>query len=110
MRYAEYIKEIEELQQTPLPLGQEWVRIPIRSAEQFRKCKEHRIDMYSDTIRQCKRSMKIDSKTMDNYNKLVQFFDLIPKIETIQKRDLKVDKNLGALLEEMKEFCSECKK
>ena len=67
-------------------------------------------DMYSDTIRQCKRSMKIDSKTMDNYNKLVQFFDLIPKIETIQKRDLKVDKNLGALLEEMKEFCSECKK
>jgi hypothetical protein len=50
MRYAEYIKEIEELQQTPLPLGQEWVRIPIRSAEQFRKCKEHRIDMYSDTI------------------------------------------------------------
>ena len=67
-------------------------------------------DMYSDTIKQCKRSMKIEPKTMDNYNKLIQFFDSIPKIETIQKRDLKVDKNLGALLEEMKEFCNECKK
>ena len=67
-------------------------------------------DMYSDTIKQCKRSMKIDSKTMENYNKLIQFFGSIPKIETIQKRDLKVDKNLGALLEEMKEFCNECKK
>ena len=67
-------------------------------------------DMYSDTIKQCKRSMKADAKTMDNYNKLIQFFDLIPKIETIQKRDLNADKNLGALLEEMKEFCNECKK
>ena len=67
-------------------------------------------DMYSDTIKHCKRSMKIDSKTMDNYNILINFFDQIPKIETIQKRDLKADKNLGALLEEMKEFCAECKK
>ena len=67
-------------------------------------------DMYSDIIKQCKKSMKVDAKTMDNYNKLIQFFDLIPKIETIQKRDLKTDKNLGALLEEMKEFCAECKK
>ena len=67
-------------------------------------------DMYSDIIKQSKRIMKVDSKTMDYYNKLIQFFDLIPKIETIQKRDLNVDKNLGALLEEMKEFCNECKK
>ena len=67
-------------------------------------------DMYSDTIKQCKKSMKTDKKTMDNYNKLVQFFDSIPKIETIQKRDLNADKNLGALLEEMKEFCEKCKK
>ena len=67
-------------------------------------------DMYSDSIKQGKRSMKLDSKTNDNYNKLILFFDSIPKIETIQKRDLKTDKNLGALLEEMKEFCAECKK
>jgi len=50
MRYEEYEKEIEELQKTPLPLGQDWVRIPIRSAEQFRKCKKHRISMHSSTI------------------------------------------------------------
>ena len=67
-------------------------------------------DMYSDIIKQCKKSMKTDKKTMDNYNQLVQFFDSIPKIETIQRRDLNADKNLGALLEEMKEFCEECKK
>ena len=47
---------------------------------------------------------------MANYNQLIQFFEQIPKIETIQKRDLNADKNLGALLEEMKEFCAECKK
>ena len=67
-------------------------------------------DMYSDIIKQSKRSMKGDAKTIDNYNKLIEFFDTIPKIETIQKRDLNTDKNLGALLEEMKEFCKECKK
>ncbi len=67
-------------------------------------------DMYSDTIRQCKKNMKSNSKTMEGYNQLIQFFDFIPKIETIQKRDLNADKNLGALLEEMKEFCSECKR
>jgi len=67
-------------------------------------------DMYSDTIKQCKRNMKTDSKTMEGYNQLIQFFELIPKIETIQKRDLNMDKNLGALLEEMKQFCEECKK
>ena len=66
-------------------------------------------DMYSDTIKQCKKSMKTDKRTMDNYNELIKFFDLIPKIETIQKRDLNADKNLGALLEEMKEFCQDCK-
>ena len=67
-------------------------------------------DMYSDSIRKVKKSMKTDAKTMENYDKLIQFFDLIPKIETIQKRDLNADKNLGALLEEMKEFCNECRK
>ena len=67
-------------------------------------------DMYSDTIRQCKRSMKADAKTMNDYNQLIQFFDSIPKIEKKQKRDLKSDKNLAALLDEMKEFCEECKK
>ena len=67
-------------------------------------------DMYSDTIKQCKRSMKADAKTMDNYNKLINFFEIIPQIETIQKRDLNTDKNLGALLQEMKDFCKECKK
>ena len=67
-------------------------------------------DMYSDIIKHCKRNPKNDSKTMANYNQLIQFFEQIPKIETIQKRDLNADKNLGALLEEMKEFCAECKK
>lgn len=67
-------------------------------------------DMYSDTIKQCKRSMKADSKTMENYNIFISFFENIPKIETIQKRDLNADKNLNALLQEMKEFCQDCKK
>ena len=67
-------------------------------------------DMYSDSIRQVKKTMKTDSKTMENYNKLINFFELIPNIETIKKRDLNADKNLGALLEEMKDFCNECKK
>ena len=67
-------------------------------------------DLYSDTIRQCKKTMKTDAKTMENYNKLIQFFESIPKSEKVKTRDLNADKNLGALLEEMKEFCSDCKK
>ena len=67
-------------------------------------------DLYSDSIRQCKKSMKSDAKTMDYYNKLIQFFDNIPNIERIKTRDLNADKNLAALLVEMKEFCADCKK
>ena len=67
-------------------------------------------DLYSDSIRQCKKNMKCDSKTMENYNKLIEFFDNIPKIERIKTRDLNADKNLAALLDEMKEFCADCKK
>ena len=67
-------------------------------------------DLYSDTIRQCKKTMKTDAKTMENYDKLIQFFESIPKSEKVKTRDLNADKNLGALLEEMKEFCSDCKK
>ena len=67
-------------------------------------------DLYSDSIRQCKKNMKCDSKTMENYNKLIEFFDNIPKIERIKTRDLNADKNLAALLDEMKEFCDDCKK
>ncbi len=67
-------------------------------------------DMYSDIIKICKRGNKTDSKQMQNYDKLIQFFDLIPKLETIKKRDLNTDKNLAALLDEMKQFCNECKK
>ena len=67
-------------------------------------------DMYSDAIKQGKRTMKVEPKTMDNYNKLIEFFELIPTIETIKVRDLKTDKNLNELLKEMKEFCDECKK
>ena len=67
-------------------------------------------DLYSDSIRQSKKSMKADAKTMENYNKLIQFFDNIPNFEKIKTRDLNADKNLAALLDEMKEFCSECKK
>ena len=53
--------------------------------------------------------MKTDKKTMENYDKLIQFFENIQKSENIKKRDLNADKNLGALLEEMNEFCAECK-
>ena len=67
-------------------------------------------DLYSDSIRQCKKNMKCDSKTMENYNKLIEFCDNIPKIERIKTRDLNADKNLAALLDEMKEFCADCKK
>ena len=42
-------------------------------------------DIYSDYIRDIKRSQKIELKTMENYT---QFFDIIPKIEIIVKRDL----------------------
>ena len=40
-------------------------------------------------------------KTMENYT---QFFDIIAKIENIVKRYLNEDKNLKALLGEMKVF------
>ena len=65
-------------------------------------------DLYSDIIRQCKKNMKTDAKTMECYDKLIQFFDGIPNIERIKKRDLNADKNLAALLDEMREFCAEC--
>ena len=42
-------------------------------------------DMDSDSIRTIKRSQKIEVKTVENYT---QFFDIIPKIEIIVKRDL----------------------
>ena len=67
-------------------------------------------DLYSDTIRQCKKNMRTDAKTMENYDKLISFFDNIPNIEKIKTRDLNADKNLAALLDEMKEFCAECKR
>jgi hypothetical protein len=68
-------------------------------------------DLYSDSIRQCKKNMKkVDSKTMANYDKLLQFFENIPNSEKVKTRDLSADQNLGALLDEMKELCYECKK
>ena len=54
--------------------------------------------------------MRTDAKTMENYDKLISFFDNIPNIEKIKTRDLNADKNLAALLDEMKEFCAECKR
>lgn len=67
-------------------------------------------DMYSDSIRQAKKQGKADTKTMEGFNVFIKFFDNIPKIETIKKRDLNADKNLDALLQEMKEFVSDCSK
>ena len=67
-------------------------------------------DLYSDSIRQCKKTMKTDAKTMENYDKLIQFFANIPNSEKIKTRDLNADKNLGALLDEMKEFVDDCKR
>ena len=43
MRYEKYNKEIEELEDTPLPLGEEWVEIRVRSAKQYKMCLEHGI-------------------------------------------------------------------
>ena len=67
-------------------------------------------DMYSDSIRAGKRSQKIDPRTMDNYTKLINFFDTIPRIDTVAKRDLNKDKNLKALLGEMKVFVDDCRR
>ena len=67
-------------------------------------------DLYSDSIRQCKKSMKTDAKTMENYDKLITFFENIPNSEKIKTRDLNQDKNLGALLDEMKEIVDDCKR
>ena len=67
-------------------------------------------DLYSDSIRQRKKTMKTDAKTMENYDKLIQFFANIPNSEKIKTRDLNADKNLGALLDEMKEFVDDCKR
>ena len=50
MRYEKYAKEIEELEQTPLPLGEEWVKIRVRSAKQYKKCLEHGIPVTNDFI------------------------------------------------------------
>lgn len=50
MKYAEYIKELEELKKTPLLPPSKWVKIPIRDAEQFNKCLEHGIDIKSEEI------------------------------------------------------------
>ena len=50
-------------------------------------------DMYSDSIRAIKRNQKIEENTMEN---------------TIVKRDLNKDKNLKALLGEMKVFVEDC--
>ena len=50
MRYVEYTKELEEFKKTPLLPPNEWVKIPIRDAEQFNKCLEHGIDIKSEEI------------------------------------------------------------
>ena len=60
---------------------------------------------YSDYIRDIKRRQKIEVKTIENYT---YFFDIIPKIENIVKRDLNKDKNLKALLGEMKVLVKDC--
>ena len=51
-----------------------------------------------------------NSQLMELRSVLFQVFDNIPKIERIKTRDLNADKNLAALLDEMKEFCADCKK
>ena len=67
-------------------------------------------DMYSDSIRASKRSQKIEPRTLENYSKLINFFDTIPRIDTVAKRDLNKDKNLKALLGEMKVFVEDCRR
>ena len=47
---------------------------------------------------------------MDNYTKLINFFEEVQTLETIKTRNLNNDKNLKALLEEMKQFVIDCKK
>ena len=50
MRYEKYEREIKELKQTPLPLGGDWVKVPVRNAKQFIKCQERGITVYTDNV------------------------------------------------------------
>lgn len=68
-------------------------------------------DCYSNSIESAFKSHNFSSeKTKENYTKLVKFFDDVTKNERVLGRDLEKDKNLNALLEEMRQFCAKCQK
>lgn len=67
-------------------------------------------DCYSNSIESAfKNNIFNSEKVRDNYIKLVNFFDEITRNERVLGRDLQKDKNLSALLTEMKDFCKKCK-
>lgn len=68
-------------------------------------------DCYSNSIESAVKSQNFSSdKTKETYMKLVNFFDEITKNKRVLERDLDKDKNLSALLDEMRDFCKKCKK
>ena len=70
-------------------------------------------DMYSNSIYMVKRNSRVNAsadETLLKYEQLIAFFDQIIKCDNVRKRNLEVDKNLKALLQEMKEFVDKCSK
>ena len=70
-------------------------------------------DMYSNSIYMVKRNSRVNASTEETllkYEQLIAFFDQIIKCDNVRKRNLEVDKNLKALLQEMKEFVDKCSK
>lgn len=68
-------------------------------------------DCYSNSIESAVKNNNYSSqKTKESYTTLINFFDEITKNQRVLGRDLNKDKNLNALLEEMKDFCRKCKK
>lgn len=52
MRYEKYVREVEELKKTPLPLplGEEWVKIRVRTAKQCKMCLERGIPVSQENV------------------------------------------------------------
>lgn len=72
MKYENYYtKELQELTEAPLPLGQDWVEVPVRNAEQFIMCQKHHINVitYHDARHFCKAYIRV------KFEDIVNLFD-----------------------------------
>ncbi|MCQ2818350.1 MAG: hypothetical protein MJ252_13870 [archaeon] len=68
-------------------------------------------DLYSNNIEMAYKSQNFpNEKTKQTYESLIKFFDEITKNQRVLGRDLEKDKNLKALIEEMRDFCKKCRK